>query len=80
MASTIILTYALRGSGDTRVPVLFTWLGFLGIRIPLAYALTGSEMGLGLLGAWYAMFADLMVRGGLVLHRFAAGRWQTVRV
>jgi putative MATE family efflux protein len=80
MASTIILTYALRGSGDTRVPVLFTWLGFLGIRIPLAYVLTGSEMDLGLLGAWYAMFADLLVRGGLVLHRFAAGRWQTVRV
>src|SRR5262249_56910179 len=37
LASTIIFTAALRGAGDTRVPVLFTWVGFLAVRIPLAY-------------------------------------------
>jgi hypothetical protein len=35
---------------------------------------------LGLLGAWLAMFADLHVRGLLVLRRFATGRWQHLRV
>lgn len=91
MASTIILTWALRGAGDTRFPVLFTWVGFLGVRIPLAYVLTARELDLGILGhwpgvdagligAWYAMFADLVVRGGFFLHRFAAGRWKTMRV
>jgi putative MATE family efflux protein len=91
MACTIILTASLRGAGDTRVPVLFTWLGFLGVRIPLAYLLTREQVDLGLLGtirgwdlglfgAWIAMFADLYVRGGLFLARYAGGKWKATRV
>jgi Na+-driven multidrug efflux pump len=90
-ACTQIFTSALRGAGDTRVPLLFTWTGFLGIRIPLAYALTADSLdlgalgvwpggGLGLFGAWLAMFADLQVRGAFFLARFASGRWQALRV
>jgi putative MATE family efflux protein len=91
LASCIIFTYALRGAGDTRVPVLFTWIGFLGIRIPLAYYLAfptlhlgplGEVQGrnLGLWGAWLAMCADLTIRGLFFLYRFASGRWQLARV
>jgi putative MATE family efflux protein len=76
LASTQIFTAALRGAGDTRVPLLFTWTGFLLVRIPLAYLFTGPWFGWGLFGAWLAMFADLMVRGGFFLARFAGGRWQ----
>jgi putative MATE family efflux protein len=91
LAATVILSSALRGAGDTRVPVLFTWFGFFVIRIPLAYVLTGSELdlgnwgavpggNLGLYGAWLAMCADLLVRGTFFVWRFAGGRWQKVRV
>jgi Na+-driven multidrug efflux pump len=91
LGSAIILTYALRGAGDTRVPVLFTWVGLLGVRIPLAYYLSldridlgplGTVPGLrmGLLGAWLAMVADLVVRGVFFLGRFASGAWQRARV
>jgi len=91
LASCIIFTHALRGAGDTRVPVLFTWLGFFVIRIPLACVLTRDRIDLGewgtwpgwnwgLLGAWLAMFADLVVRGLFFLIRFARGRWQRMRV
>jgi Na+-driven multidrug efflux pump len=91
MASAFIFTAALRGAGDTRVPVLFTWIGFLGVRIPLAYflALPGVDLGplgvwpgvgLGLYGAWLAMLADLMVRGGFFLWRFRSGAWQRMVV
>jgi Na+-driven multidrug efflux pump len=91
LASTIIFTAALRGAGDVRVPVLFTWFGFLAVRIPLAYLLTRPQLdfgplgilpgaGLGLFGAWLAMFADIFVRGSFFLARYAGGRWQTVRV
>jgi putative MATE family efflux protein len=91
MGCYIICSCSLRGAGDTRVPVLFTWVGFLLVRIPLAYLLTqewldlgplGTWRGfnLGLRGAWWAMFADLMVRGGFFLGRFAGGRWQRIRV
>jgi Na+-driven multidrug efflux pump len=92
LASTIIFTYALRGAGDTRMPVLFTWVGFLAVRIPLAYYLTNPNVELGaagqwlgldvnpLMGAWLAMFADLVVRGVFFAARFASGRWQLIRV
>jgi len=39
LAAAIVFTNALRGAGDTRMPVLFTWIGFFVVRIPLAYAL-----------------------------------------
>jgi putative MATE family efflux protein len=91
LACTNVFTAALRGAGDTRWPVLFSWIGFLGIRIPLAYFLTNDhlELGplgalpgwnLGLFGAWLAMFADLYVRGGLFLARFARGKWKETKV
>jgi putative MATE family efflux protein len=91
LSAIIIFTGALRGAGDTRFPILLTWIGFLLIRMPLAYLLTRSvvDLGpigtipgwdLGLFGAWMAMFADLLVRGVLFLWRFVGGRWKTVRV
>jgi putative MATE family efflux protein len=91
LACCIVFTYSLRGAGDTRVPVLFTWTGFLVVRIPLAYLLTQDRLdlgplgtwpgaGLGLYGAWLAMVADLVVRGGFFLYRFASGRWQATWV
>lgn len=91
LAACQLFTYCLRGAGDTRVPVLFTWFGFLCVRIPLAYVLTRSAVdlgflgtipgaGLGLLGAWLAMFTDLNVRGVFFIYRFASGRWQKIRV
>ena len=80
LASTIVFTQALRGAGDTKVPVLFTWFGFLGVRLPLAFLLTQERFGLGLYGAWLAMCADLLVRGTFFLVRFASGKWRLARV
>ena len=91
LASQIIFTAALRGAGDSRVPVLFSWFGFLGVRIPLAYLLTTPQVDLGvlgvvpgadmgLLGAWVAMCTDLWVRGTFFALRFAGGRWKKVEV
>jgi Na+-driven multidrug efflux pump len=82
LAGQIVLTQALRGAGDTRVPVLFTWAGFALVRLPLAYLLLSPDVGieLGLTGAWVAMFADIYVRGILFVVRFAGGRWKGITV
>jgi putative MATE family efflux protein len=83
LASCMILAKALQGAGDTRWPMVFTWVGFFVVRIPLAYLLTRPApdgLGWGLFGAWLAMFADLQVRGLCVLVRFARGRWKTIQV
>ncbi|WP_020470818.1 MATE family efflux transporter [Zavarzinella formosa] len=91
LSAIIVLTGVLRGAGDTRFPILLSWIGFLAIRLPIAYLLTRDQLdlgagiiipgwNLGLFGAWLAMFADLMVRGALFVWRFTSGRWKTVRV
>ena len=80
LAATIILTSCLRGAGDTRRLALITWVGFLGVRLPLGILLTRPEYELGLVGAWVAMVTDIYLRGGLLLGRFLSGRWKTVRV
>lgn len=81
LAATIVFTQALRGAGDTRVPVLFTLVGFFAIRLPLAWYLTSvNGANLGLLGAWIAMTIDVYARGICLLLRFASGRWKRIEV
>ncbi len=91
LACLIIFTAALRGAGDSRVPVLFSWVGFLCVRIPLAYLLTAPQVNLGrlgvvpgydmgLLGAWVAMCSDIWVRGVFFGLRFASGKWKKIEV
>ncbi len=91
LAACIVLTHALRGAGDSRVPVIFSWVGFLVVRIPFAYLLTRDVVDLGqlgqipgyncgLFGAWIAMTVDLYLRGVLYVWRFLSGRWQHVQV
>jgi putative MATE family efflux protein len=74
-----VFTGALRGAGDTRWPLAFTFIGFLGVRLPAAYLLS-QVWGWGVQGAWYAMVADLMLRCALVSYRFAHGGWKRVEV
>ena len=87
-----VLTGGLRGSGDTRVPLAITFIGLVGIRIPLACFLAWDEiplpftgttvpgMGCGVEGAWLAMVVDASVRSQLVLWRFWQGGWKGVEV
>ncbi|MCL4191437.1 MAG: MATE family efflux transporter [Thermoguttaceae bacterium] len=92
LALNMILSGALRGAGDTRWPLAFTIVGFVGVRLPVAYWLcfdtlsipgtnwTLSGWGLGIQGAWYAMVVDLAVRATLVLYRFWHGGWRRIDV
>ncbi len=74
-----VLTGALRGAGDTRWPLAFTFIGFVGVRLPLAWLLA-LAWGWGIRGAWYAMVADVLVRCVLVVFRFRHGGWKQVEV
>ena len=92
LALVLILNGALRGAGDTRVPMIFTIIGLVGIRLPLAYYLAWDDLeipwldlqiqgkGMGLIGAWYAMIADVVLRSLLVAGRFWQGRWREIKV
>ena len=92
LSITIVLVGALRGAGDTRWPLAISLFGFLAVRIPLAiyfvdgqftlplfdYPITGLD--LGVVGAWYAMTTDIVVRAALLSWRFFHGGWQRIEV
>lgn len=80
LALLTVFTGALRGAGDTRWALVFTLIGFLAVRIPLTYAMTGWLIDWGVEGAWYAMVTDLYVRAALVTYRFRHGGWTRVTV
>lgn len=80
LAASVVLTGALRGAGDTRLPLVYNSCGLLLLRIPLAYLLTSEPFGLGLFGAWVAMVVDLQFRGLAAVYCFRFGGWTKIRV
>jgi Na+-driven multidrug efflux pump len=79
LAAAVILTWALEGgAGDTRWPLVYSLGSMLLLQIPLAYALSGPGLALGLYGAWLALLIDGVVRGLAAVLRFAYGRWADV--
>jgi len=90
----MVFSGALRGVGDTRATLAISFVGFLLVRIPLAYLLAWSTIdigvgpwhwtlhgfGWGVEGAWYAMVSDMLVRGLLSTGRFCQGGWKRIEV
>jgi putative MATE family efflux protein len=79
LAAAIVYLGSLRGAGDTVYPLIFTAVGLGLVRLPMAYLL-GITLGYGLLGAWIAVFGDLVLRMVFALVRFSRGKWVAVRV
>ncbi|MDO4567351.1 MAG: MATE family efflux transporter [Clostridia bacterium] len=73
-AASSIVAGVLRGAGDTKWSFYIGFIGMWGVRIGVAYLLS-YVFELGLLGAWYAMFLDLTMRGILSLVRYYRGKW-----
>jgi MATE family multidrug resistance protein len=65
----------LRGAADTRVPMLVTLLGYLGIGIPVAYVL-GFHTGLRHVGIWSGLTVSLAIVGLLLVWRVRVVLWK----
>ena len=79
LATWMIIAGGLRGAGDTRSILKIVIVGFVLIRVALAYVLA-IQLGWGLIGAWIAMVIDLFVRGFLIQVRFNKGAWKLLQV
>ncbi len=71
-AVSIVAQGALRGAGDTLVPILMNWASMWGVRITASVLLAPR---FGLVGVWTAMCTELCVRGVLFLIRLLRGKW-----
>ena len=92
LAVLMVLIGALRGAGDTRVPLALNVFGVIFFRVPLALVLAYGTIhvpwigttihgaGLGVIGAWYAVVIDIVVRCILMMLRFRHDAWQAIEV
>jgi multidrug resistance protein, MATE family len=77
IATSFILTGALRGAGDTRFPLYARMLSTIVVRVSLAFLFL-EVLNLGLIGGRLAMGVDAVLLASLVLWRFNSGKWQTI--
>jgi len=79
LALGMILTGALQGAGETRLPTAATILTLWVARIPLTYYLA-ITLQMGALGAWIAMSATTILSGLVMVGIFKWSKWQDKKV
>jgi len=72
-------TGCLRGAGDTRYTAVVSLFSIGLIRPAVAYILC-YPAGLGVIGAWIALFMDQAARYVTSTLRFAGGKWKTIKL
>lgn len=76
MAIEFAIGGSLRGAGDTRFPLVCTFLGLIGMRCTLAALFT--FLGLPVMWVYGSLIGDYVLKGVLLLWRFRSGRWKYV--
>ena len=74
-----VLAGGLRGAGDTRFPMVMTFLGIWLVRLPVSY-LMGPLLGYGLPGIYVSNVLDSLVRAVVCFLRYRTGRWREIEV
>lgn len=78
-ASAFAISGALRGAGDTVSTLIVTLIGIVVVRIGVSYTLI-KIAGVGLIGAWIAMFLDQLTRWIGINLRYKTGKWKEIKL
>jgi putative MATE family efflux protein len=65
---------SLRGAGDTRFPLMTSFLGLIGVRCALAA--TFAFFHLPVIWVYSSIIGDYMLKGSLLILRFKSGHWK----
>jgi len=65
---------SLRGAGDTRFPLITSFLGLIGVRCALAA--TFAFFHLPVVWVYSSIIGDYMLKGSLLIWRFKSGHWK----
>jgi multidrug resistance protein, MATE family len=73
------LSGLLRAAGDTRTVMVAALAGNYLVLVPLAWVLS-LELGVGLVGVWWAWLGYTLLRLAITLRRVRTGAWRTAEV
>jgi putative MATE family efflux protein len=65
---------SLRGAGDTRFPLITSFLGLIGVRCALAA--TFAFFHLPVVWVYSSIIGDYMLKGSMLIWRFKSGHWK----
>lgn len=77
--SQVIISGALRGAGDTKYVARTSFISIAVVR-PLLTWILCFPAGLGLIGAWIAVFIDQNIRLIINMLRFRTGKWTRIEL
>ncbi len=75
----VIYTGALRGAGDTLYTAICSTISVTVVRTIVSY-IFGYTLGFGIVGVWFGILADQVVRFILSSTRFKRGKWVKIKV
>jgi len=75
--SQVVFSGCLRGAGDTSYVAMVSMISIALIR-PIFTLILAFPLGLGLQGAWIALFIDQIFRFSAIFTRFAKGKWTKI--
>lgn len=75
----VIYMGCLRGAGDVRFTTIASIISVTCIR-PLASYLFAYALGMGVIGIWFGVICDQVVRLALTSWRFGTGKWAKIEV
>ena len=75
----LVMGGSLRGAGDTKYVALTMFIA-VGVMRPLFGFIMVVPLGLGLTGAWLAMFFDQSARLVMLFSRFVRGKWMDTKL
>lgn len=78
-SSQFVTAGALRGAGDTKYPAMVIFVTTIIVRCSLGF-LCIKLLNLGLMGAWYALVGDQIVRTAMIFFRYQQGKWRFFRL
>jgi putative MATE family efflux protein len=78
LAFLIVVAGGLNGAGDTKTPMVISFIGSIFVRLSLAY-LFAFKLGYGFAGIWIAAVCDWYVESILAVVAFYKGKWREIR-
>lgn len=77
--SQVIFSGCLRGAGDTKFMAVASAISVALVRPLLSFILV-YPLGVGVLGAWYALFIDQVMRCSFATARFYSQKWSRIKL
>lgn len=74
-----IYTGCLRGAGDTHYTAVVSFFSIALLR-PILARVFCYTLGFGVIGAWFSLFIDQLIRFVASNLRFAGGKWKTIKL